>query len=530
MKKKLLLFLLPLFLGLSLFAQEFEISENPLRITNHSIEGVVSPGSNVSLSLDLALEKGYLAYEDKFKVLIPKPLNTQVGKLKIDPVISFYDKFSKKDKTGIKDSAKVQFLIEFSSKAKIKDLEKIEIELEYQACTDEVCLFPTITKYEIKTVATEPSSKLSKVKKTVLTKFNISDWLKTKSLFEIFALIFFGGFLTSLTPCVFPLIPITLSVIGVNKDKEEYLKPFLLSVTYVFGIAVTYAALGFVAAKTGQLFGAFLGHPVVIVVLSLLFLLMGLSLLGLFEVKLPSKISTLIYKVKPKKGFLGAFISGLFAGIVASPCIGPVLVGLLTFVAQSQDHVLGISLLFTFAFGLGFLLIILGTFSQLLSRLPKSGDWLNIGKYIMGIAFIGLSLFYARPLLHMFNTNDVSVNHNENHLWKPYSEEALQLALSENKPVIVDFYADWCAACIEMEARTFSHESIQAVKDKYVWLQFDATKSSPERKALREKYGFLGLPHMEFFDVKGERRMDLVLTGFEKPAPFRERIDKLLLE
>ncbi len=528
MKKKLLVFLLPLLLSFSVFAQDIEISENPLRIINHSIEGVVGPGSNVSVSLDMVLEKGYLAYEDMFTVLISKPLNTQAAKVKVSPVVSFYDKFTKKQKTGVKDSATAQFIIEFSDQAKSKDLELIDIELEYQACTDEVCLFPTIINYEIKSISTNKKNEIKNAKKNAFKNFDIAVWLKTKSLFEIFALIFFGGFLTSLTPCVFPLIPITLSVIGVNKDKDEYLKPFLLSVAYVFGIAVTYAALGFLAAKTGQLFGAFLGHPVVIISLSLLFLLMGLSLLGLFEVKLPAGLSNIVYKVKPKKGFFGAFVSGLFAGIVASPCIGPVLVGLLTFVAQSQNDILGMALLFTFAFGLGFLLIILGTFSQLLSRLPKSGKWLNIGKYIMGIAFIGLSLFYARPLLSMFNSNNVSVNHNENHFWKTYSEEALQLALSEGKPVIVDFYADWCAACIEMEARTFSHESIQLIKDNYVWLQFDATKSTPERKALRAQYGFLGLPHMEFFDAKGQRRKDLVLTGFEKPAPFKERIEKLL--
>lgn len=216
-------------------------------------------------------------------------------------------------------------------------------------------------------------------------------------LLAALGLVFVAGLLASLTPCVYPLIPITIGVFGA-RDSDSRLQSFGLSLVYVLGIAVTYSILGVIAAIFGTVFGGAMQNPWVLGSIAVVFTVLGLSSLGLFEMRLPGNLQTRLSQVGGN-GIGGAFVMGLFAGIIAAPCVGPIVAGVLLYVAQQQDVVLGVVLLMTFAFGMGILFIVLGTFSGLLARIPKSGGWMEGVKIAIGAIFLGVALYYARFLV-----------------------------------------------------------------------------------------------------------------------------------
>ena len=218
---------------------------------------------------------------------------------------------------------------------------------------------------------------------------NIGQLIQTNPPLAFIA-IFLAGVFVSFTPCVYPVIPLTLGYIGARSAGNRW-KGLTLSLVYVLGMALTYAMLGAFAALTGQLFGRIGSSPWTYFFVANVCLLLGLSMLGVFE--LP-QLSIAPGTQPKKKGYFGAFLVGIFSGLIVGPCTAPVLAGVLVFVASKQNVLYGFSLLFTFGYGVGFLMILLGTFTGLLSSLPKSGVWLeNIKK-----GFGWLLLFAAEYL------------------------------------------------------------------------------------------------------------------------------------
>lgn len=220
--------------------------------------------------------------------------------------------------------------------------------------------------------------------------------LEEQGLLAALLLVFIAGVLASLTPCVYPLIPITVGIFGA-RQADSRLHGFGLSIVYVLGIAVTYSILGVAAASLGTVFGGAMQNPWVLGAISLLFVVLGLSSLGVFEIRLPGGLQNKLSQTGGA-GWAGAFVMGLVAGIIAAPCVGPIVAGILLYVAQQQDPVLGFGLLFTFAIGMGQLFLVLGTFSSLLNRLPKSGSWMEGVKLIFGVVFIAMALYYLQFL------------------------------------------------------------------------------------------------------------------------------------
>ncbi|TXD37548.1 DUF255 domain-containing protein [Lujinxingia vulgaris] len=230
----------------------------------------------------------------------------------------------------------------------------------------------------------------------------LSDALKERGLWAVFMLVFGAGVLSSFAPCVYPLIPITIGVFGARQAATRR-EAFLLSLTYVFGIVVTYSVLGVMAASLGTVFGGFLQHPGVQLGIALLFVVLGLGTLGAWDMRLPGGLQTRLSQAGGA-GFGGAFVMGLVAGAIAAPCIGPVVAGILVYVAQQGDVLLGWSLLSIFALGLGLLFLVLGTFSGLIQRLPRAGGWMEGSKAVFSAVFFGLALFYARLALPVLVT------------------------------------------------------------------------------------------------------------------------------
>jgi thiol:disulfide interchange protein DsbD len=222
------------------------------------------------------------------------------------------------------------------------------------------------------------------------------NFLQGKPLLAV-AAAYLGGLLASMTPCVYPMIPITIGVIGNSNLGGSRRRGLQLSLIYVTGMALTYAALGFFAAATGRFFGAINTNPWIYVIVGNVVLLLGLAMLEVFH--LPTFAPRFASQVK---GVPGVFISGLVSGLVAGPCTAPVLGVLLAYVASTRDIILGGGLLFVFAFGMGTLLLAIGTFSGLMATIPRSGNWMVAIKKVLGGLMIGLAEFFLIKAGMMF--------------------------------------------------------------------------------------------------------------------------------
>lgn len=546
-----------------------KVNPNPLEIVRSDFnDAAINPGESSTLEIQWRLAPEYHAYADQFRIEAVKPDGTRVALQEISPLVEFDDKFSGKRKKGAKGAGRIVAVVDWPQPLPVGGFEA-EFALTYQACAEDHCLLPK----RIPVLVTAKSE-------TSMTMPGLGD-LGEKG-WKIWFIVFFAGILTSLTPCIFPLIPITIAVLSARTEPKSRRYGLALSLSYVFGIALTYAILGLLAASTGALFGQFLGHPAVVVGLAVLFVAFGFSMLGWFTIGTPNFVAQRLHSHKTKGGFVGAFLAGTLAGVVASPCVGPVLAAILSYVAQTQDLIFGFALLFVFALGLGQLFLFIGTFSDFKKWLPRSGPWMNAVKYVFALTFFGLALFYVRPWISedlawriaglFILLGLINPEHWRGHSklvfsrgkvlilsvmialagallvtgspqkwldkgrtaadfkvlpWVPYSDALLKQAATEGMPVVIDFYADWCVACKELEKFTFSTAEVQAYSQRVLWVKFDATSSTPLFEDLQKKYGIVGLPHLVFIDAKGAWREDLTLTGFEKAPEFVRRLEAL---
>lgn len=413
--------------------------------------------------------------------------------------------------------------------------------------------------------------------------------LNERSLFA-FLLVFIGGVLASLTPCVYPIIPITIGYIG-SRSGGKKLRGFTLSLAFVLGLAIVYSLLGLTAASTGALFGAFTQTPLFLGIVGAVIAVMGISMLGAFDIPIPGFAAKA--QANPKGGYWGTMLMGGLSGLVAAPCVGPILIALLAWVAQSGSMVLGFLLLFTFSLGMGLLFIAIGTFSGLLHSLPSAGEWMVAIKKVFGIAMIAGAIFIMRPILPtsvyhfawaflfafstimlwgkplstdeeltlsfalkraialmtavlaiLFLTSAFPIGIATRNVtevpekigstqpmmkgveWKVNQEqEVLANASQKNKRILVDFYADWCAACVELDHNTWPDPKVQKVLQDYELLKFDFTKQNEETKALMKKYNIQGLPTVLVLQSDGKELGRF--TGFKSASEFITWIENL---
>lgn len=565
-----------------------EDTKDPLIVNVSSSPATFDPSGEYTIQLNLQLPKNYHAYEDQFKITILEPSGFTVKKITLTPLKKWYDKFSKKDRTGVEGMSTMAILIAAPDRF-IDDNGKLAFELIYQACSDSFCLFPK--SKDITIPASFGDKKITPIGEMPkdMSFFSIDgfSYFISQSSWIAILLAFFAGILTSFTPCIFPMIPITLAILNNHAEKRSRFNNFLVSVVYVLGIATTYSALGMIAAKSGMLFGSLLSNVYVLIFICVLFFLMALSMYGVFEFRIPQFITHRFGQGSQKKGFLGAYLSGVFAGIVASPCVGPVLVAILTYVSTQKSGLFGFTLLFSYAMGLGLIFILLGTSTELLKKIPRSGPWLEVTKFILGslmlVGFfnyfellvstrvfrilLGLTLITLASLYGAFlipsnkridlirkgfmqaalvlgfsfliiGINNVTfsnavlgqyqdVSFNKTRSWTKFSDDALNQAKKDQKPVIVDFFADWCAACLELEEKVFSTPEFEAQTKNITLLKMDATKDSTDLNELKKKYGIVGLPTILFFDSQGQWIKSKTLTEYENKDAFLKRIEDL---
>jgi thioredoxin:protein disulfide reductase len=371
------------------------------------------------------------------------------------------------------------------------------------------------------------------------------------------ALIFVAGLATSLTPCVYPMIAITVSIFGASTSKSRG-QAAGLSTAFVLGIAALFTPLGLFAATTGGVFGAALASPIVLVGLALLFLALAASMFGAFDIDLPAGLKNRLATVGGV-GYKGAFFLGLCNALIAAPCTGPVLGFLLTWVGTTGNVAFGALALFTYAIGLGMLFWVVGTFSV---SLPKSGQWLEWVKSVFGIVMVVAALYYLRDLIpglmdlprhtsqflllgagllvagialgaiHLsFHDHAASarvrkglgialavvglaalvgytqvVPEGAHIVWGDDYGAALVQAKAQQKPLLVDFGASWCGACKELEQKTFSDPRVVREGGRFVPVRVDLSpgKDTKEKRDLLAGYAQRGLPLVVLHKPSGE--------------------------
>ena len=393
----------------------------------------------------------------------------------------------------------------------------------------------------------------------------LSGWAMIWTLLGVFA----GGIALNLTPCVYPLIPITVSYFGGHSGKGRG-KLIGHGLLYIGGLSITNSVLGVAAALTGGLMGAALQNPVVLGVIVAILLFFATSLFGFWQFRLPSGLTQAA--AQTYFGYFGTVFMGLTLGIVAAPCIGPFVLGLLTWVASMGNPYLGFLIFFTLSLGLGLPLFFLALFSGQIEKLPRSGEWMVWVERLMGWVLVGMAAYFVRPILpktagafvlaaaalaaaiHLgwiaktqtsfrlfewFKSAVIVaglalatlliggwVIRGPGVTWQPYSGEMLLEARNTKKPVIIDFTADWCAPCRELDEVTFHDpEIVKQAKADFIMVKVDLTrKGNPLHERLLRQYGVKGVPTVVFLDREGKERQDLRLVDFMPPDQFLIRM------
>ncbi|MBN2364970.1 MAG: protein-disulfide reductase DsbD [Calditrichaeota bacterium] len=479
------------------------------------------------------------------------------------------------------------------------DINTAEIPLKgiisYQACDDQTCMAPEEFVFSDSLLITGAGETVSLINQDIFSERpgqysaeevtarsddgNIAQTISEKGWLLTFVLVFLGGLALNLTPCVYPLIPITISYFGGQTDGRKG-GLFFHALIYVFGMAITYSLLGVIAAMTGSLFGAALQNPYVLLIIAAILTGLALSMFDLYEIRVPAFLSN--FAGGARKGYSGSFFMGLTVGIVAAPCIGPFVLALLTYVGEKGDPLLGFWLFFVLAIGLGIPFIFLGVFSGSLAKIPRSGAWMVWVRNIFGFILIAMAIYFLQPLfpnnliyyitlaivmlvggiymawiestkvtgrvfpvirnligvlffiisivflstgiqgfiekkLEFSAAGQGAAAKSDQINWKMYSEKMLETAAADNKPVMLDFYADWCIPCKELDKFTFSQPEIIEISRDFIMMKVDLTKAGEERtRNLRKRYEIKGVPTLVFLTPEGEELREMRVVGFLK--------------
>ena len=384
-----------------------------------------------------------------------------------------------------------------------------------------------------------------------------------------FVLLFFTGLALNLTPCVYPMIGVTVSIFGARRAAPPA-QVLGLAIVYVLGMAVMYSTLGVIAALTGSLFGGFMQNPLVLGGIGVLLLVLSLGMFGLYELQVPPALLERLGG-QGTSSAAGVFASGLLVGVFAAPCIGAPIVALLTLIGAKGDPVYGFTSFFTLAMGLGAPYLVLGTFSNLLQKMPRSGDWMVWVKKVFGTILIGLGVHYlaiaiapdlakwvapttllagglylgflersgaARAGFQMLKGAAgtaamlgavalvvLAPKPNRSLAFEPFSEDRLTATLASGRGAMLDFSADWCLPCHELEEKTFTHPDVIAAARGLAAFKVDLTNyKSESSETLRRRYAIGGVPTVVFLTPDGSEVRDARVEGFMPPSEFLTRL------
>jgi thiol:disulfide interchange protein DsbD len=362
--------------------------------------------------------------------------------------------------------------------------------------------------------------------------------LESGRLWSVLTVFFLAGALLSLTPCVLPMVPILSSIIVGQKDRVSRGRGFALALAYSQGMALVYTALGVTAGLLGQGLAAYLQHPWVVLAFGGLMVLLALSMFGLYELQLPASVQSWLGQGSsrlPGGRFVSVFAMGVVSALIVSPCVSAPLAGALLYISQTRDVVLGGAALYAMAWGMSLPLLLVGLSAG--SLLPRTGPWMKAVKALFGVLMLGMAVYVARPAWPYVQTQVLGLapaKATAHQSVLPFQrvrtvaelDAALAQARSAGRPVMLDFYADWCVSCIEMERDTFSDPLVQSRLQDALLLQADVTLNSPDDRALMQRFGLFGPPGIVFYDARGDERTEARVIGFQNAQAFLQSLQK----
>jgi thiol:disulfide interchange protein DsbD len=493
--------------------------------------------------------------------------------------------------------------------------------LSFQACNDQNCFAPTDESFEIPyevvsapkatpvevkedvlkpipqatTEEAEPETVLVEVKEDVIqqipqqteeaqqetapsVKFTTEE-LKAKQIIEKglpYAIIafFIFGLALNLTPCVYPVIPLTVGYFGGQSGKSKG-SSFIIALFYVIGIAIIFAVLGLISGLAGKQWGFLFQNPWFVIVVTTIILAMAASMFGAFEITIPAWLTSSLGK--SREGNIGALVMGLTVGVVIAPCAAGIIIGLVGLVAKLGIVAKGTLLFFIMGLGLGLPYLILATFSGLLTKLPQSGIWMVWIRKLFGVLLVGVALYFFLPqakhiydqqgfffgLLAIFGGLLLGfLDHGSGYTkafkigrgifgilmilfgilwvnkaiqakpselnWVHYQNETLTELQPEGKPIFIDFYADWCAPCKEMDRTTFKDERVIELSKQVTMVKVDCTAPDENIKKFMNQFEVTGMPTLVFIDKNGKEVYEMREIGYLGADKFLEKVNRLL--
>lgn len=371
---------------------------------------------------------------------------------------------------------------------------------------------------------------------------SIKSYLENANLAYLLLGFFVLGLALAFTPCVLPMLPILSSIVlgkqgdmQISKARSTY-----LALAYILGMALLYALAGVLTAALGNGVQRALQSPIALILFASLLLFLAGSLFGFYQLKMPQIWQDKVDQIAGRQkggSLIGAFSLGAISTLVASPCITAPLASVLGFVAQTGSMILGGGLLFVMALGMGLPLLLIALGAR--SVLPRAGIWMMWLQRILGLMLVLLAIWIVWPVFSLVSTESglQNVSRTEKRIApnlvfqivrSPAElQVALQKAQSDKKPVMLDYYADWCISCKEMEAITFTNAEVAKEMGRFVLIQVDVTVNNPETQALLKQYGLYGPPAILFFNASGEEQKNLRVVGFMAPARFTQRLQEL---
>ena len=548
------------------------------------------------INFKLKLGKSIYLYDEKIKVLISKPTKTDITEEVNVPEPVVYDEF-------IVHFNDLDIKIPHSLIKSKVDSPSYEIEVQFQGCSKAgLCYAPMSKTFTLENVSTKAQeSKVvkqkvlseQKPKQNVSTDINetdsITNTLKDGSFLLVLATFFGFGLLLSLTPCVFPMIPILSSIIvkaGANQEMTAS-RGFFLSLVYVLAMSLAYTLAGVLAGVFGANLQVALQNPYVLVIFSAVFVALAFSMFGYFKIELPQSLQNKINKTtdgKENQGVAGIAIMGFLSALIVGPCVAPPLAGALVYIGQTGDAILGGAALFVMSLGMGMPLLLIGIGAG--KFMPKPGGWMEGVTKVFGIVMLAIAVWMLDrvldPTLVMFlwaflligaalylkvyeniiakvittsiliygvlafvgavsgatnildpleklTSKTVVGSVNSSKLkWKYVQnlDELDKAIKASSKPVMLDFYADWCVACKELEAITFKDEKVIAKLNTFTLLKADVTANSDADKAMQKKYGIFGPPGLIFWDKNNTEIKSSKIVGYKNPKDFLEIVNK----
>jgi thiol:disulfide interchange protein DsbD len=453
----------------------------------------------------------------------------------------------------------------------------IKGELSYQACSSTLCLPPENVPVHLSTIIVPQGTPTKALNQKIFLSARgekPAEGIPGIRFGAGFLLTLFGIFLwglaLNLTPCVYPLIPITVSYFG-GRNQELRASTIMHGMFYILGLALMNSLLGLMAALSGGMLGAILQRPLVLIFVAAVMTALGLSFFGFWEFRIPAALTKLASKTYG--GYFGTFFMGLTLGIVAAPCLGPFILALLTHVGQKGDPLLGFLYFFVLSLGLGIPLSLLAIFSGALNKLPRSGDWMLWVRKFMGWVLMGMAAYIISPLIpHPLGKSGLlaavaacagihlgfldrtgsglrrfsgikitlgiclvcggilyflsSAHERESIKWIPYDEKLIAMAAAEKKPLILDFYAAWCSPCIAMERKVFEDPEVVGLSQKFFTMRLDLTRRQPIQNQVLKRYGVRGVPTIIFLNKEGIEEKDLRVEKYVGRFEFLDRMRK----